>query len=228
MSWVAVALSDDIEVGTSSGVLLDGRELVLWRDSHGNAHVWDDRCPHRGMRMSFGFVRGDRIACLYHGWQYDTAGQCRTIPAHPDLDVPATIRVTTHPTIEVAGMVWTSIGGDPGAFPVLPEGGLVSVRSVSIDRPLDVVARAFSASDVPTIGDAAMTPAFIPIADGVWSVASGSDRLLIAGQTIDATQSALHICLQATPRTDPLNAQVHFACWAVALRDTLEAGEAGS
>ena len=56
--WVPVALSASIEAGTSAGAVVDGSEIVVWRDNSGKAHVWEDRCPHRGMRMSFGFVRG--------------------------------------------------------------------------------------------------------------------------------------------------------------------------
>ena len=62
--WIPVALSADIEAGTSAGTLVNGEERVVWRDDKGATHVWEDRCPHRGMRMSFGFVRGDHIACL--------------------------------------------------------------------------------------------------------------------------------------------------------------------
>lgn len=56
-------------------------------------------CPHRGMRLSLGFIRGDQVACLYHGWHYD-AGQCRYIPAHPQLTPPETIRVQAFETAE--------------------------------------------------------------------------------------------------------------------------------
>src|ERR1700743_1738579 len=104
--WHPLGLSHSIGAGSSAGTRLLDRELVVWRDNSCVAHVWEDRCPHRGMRLSFGFVRGDRIACLYHGWQYDTHGQCRLIPAHPDLDVPPTIRVTTYPCSERLGMLW--------------------------------------------------------------------------------------------------------------------------
>ena len=79
----------------------------MWRDSDGVAHVWEDRCPHRGMRLSLGFVRGDQIACLYHGWRYDAAGQCRYIPAHPQLTPPETIRV---PVLAVGGADGDDLG----------------------------------------------------------------------------------------------------------------------
>ena len=104
--WYCVAVSEGLEPGTSAGTRLFDKEIVVWRDSNGAAHAWEDRCPHRGMRLSFGFVRGDRIACLYHGWQYDAGGQCRHIPAHPDLKVPDTIRTTAYPCRERLAMVW--------------------------------------------------------------------------------------------------------------------------
>src|ERR1700761_4881320 len=91
-NWHPVGMSNAIEAGNSAGTHLFGQELVVWRDSSGVAHVNEDRCPHRGMKLNFGFVRGDRIACLYHGWQFDRDGVCRYIPAHPALDVPVTIR----------------------------------------------------------------------------------------------------------------------------------------
>lgn len=206
MTWVALALSCDIEPGTSSGCLLEGRELVIWRDSGGAAHVWDDRCPHRGMRMSFGFVRGDRIACLYHGWQYDTAGQCRAIPAHPELDVPATIRVTTHPTVEVSGMIWTSLTEPADVPPLATEA--VPVRSVTIDCPPDVVARALDG----------VTPCTEP---GVWQVDAAGAPCLVALQPIDPTRTALHFVLLAA--TAEAETRQLVAGWAEALRDAIEA-----
>src|SRR5580700_5238771 len=69
-----VGLSLAVEASSSAGTRLLDRELVVWRDNSGAAHVWEDRCPHRGMKLSFGFVRGDHIACLYHGWQYNSGG----------------------------------------------------------------------------------------------------------------------------------------------------------
>ena len=111
-------------------------EIVLWRDEAGASHAWEDRCPHRGMRLSFGFVRGNHIACLYHGWQYDTAGQCRYIPAHPNLEVPDTIKVATFPSVP-------RLAGSSGSgrrlvaeAPVPPPADFAArpVRSLYVDR----------------------------------------------------------------------------------------------
>lgn len=103
---VAVALSRDVPFGTSIGVRVGGIEYVVWRDESGKTHIWEDRCPHRGMKLSLGFVRGDRIACLYHGWEYGTDGVCQKIPAHPDLQVPDSITVDTFGVVESGGLIW--------------------------------------------------------------------------------------------------------------------------
>ncbi len=129
---VVVALSRDILPGTSIGVRVSDVEYVVWRDAAGKAHIWEDRCPHRGMKLSLGFVRGDRIACLYHGWEYGTDGVCKKIPAHPDLPVPDSITVETFGVKENSGLVW-----------FVPEGATVvervlhPVRSMMVDAKVN-------------------------------------------------------------------------------------------
>ena len=91
--WTPIALGRDVPAGVTRAVLLDGRELVIWR-GNGGAHVWEDRCPHRGMRLSLGFVRDNSLNCLYHGWQYGASSSCIRIPAHPTWQWPPPSRPT--------------------------------------------------------------------------------------------------------------------------------------
>ena len=131
-AWYPVALSSGVEPGTSNGTRLFEREIVVWRDADGAAHVWEDRCPHRGMRLSLGFVRGDQIACLYHGWRYDAAGRCRHIPAHPQLTPPETIRVPVLTSVERAGMIWACKDGPQQVEPPVDE-AVMPVRSITVE-----------------------------------------------------------------------------------------------
>ena len=189
--WSPVALSNVVEPSTSTGAVVNGAELVVWRDSSGKAHVWEDRCPHRGMRMSFGFVRGDHLACLYHGWQYDTAGQCRHIPAHPQLEVPQTIRVQTFSAAERNGIIWAGATADADTA-LLPAElvGLVPVRSLYADCTAAKALTVLAATPLPDSGDA---PALEAIADNYVSVTSGPVRLLVAIQIMGGEKIALHI-----------------------------------
>ena len=211
--WIPVALSADIEAGTSAGTLVNGEERVVWRDDKGAIHVWEDRCPHRGMRMSFGFVRGDHIACLYHGWRYDTGGQCRYIPAHPDLDVPQTIKVPTFAATERAGIVWMAPeGADAADLSTLPESA-EPVRCLFLDLSTNAALLAVTAA--PPEG-------YRPVESGTGLVTfQGNDvTVLIAAQPRDVARTALHITV--TGNTSAAT-RCSLALWATDLRNRLEA-----
>lgn len=210
--WIPVALSADIEAGTSAGTLVNGEERVVWRDDKGAIHVWEDRCPHRGMRMSFGFVRGDHIACLYHGWRYDTGGQCRYIPAHPDLDVPQTIKVSTFAAIERAGIVWMAPeGADAADLSTLPETA-EPVRSLYLDMTAEAALSAVI-SALPEGYSVSATSA------STVSLQGNGTTVLIAAQARNAERSALHMTVTGDISTPTRSS---LALWATDLRNRLE------
>jgi nitrite reductase/ring-hydroxylating ferredoxin subunit len=113
----AIGLSSAIETNQVIAAICGGTEYAVWRDSRGELHANQNRCPHRGMRLSFGFVRDDRLNCLYHGWSYDSGGQCRHIPAHPALTPPRTVCLQTFAVRERHGTIWLATetaAGDAG------------------------------------------------------------------------------------------------------------------
>ena len=61
-NWYAVGGSQGLPIGSVMPATILGKELVVWRDSGGAVHAWDNRCVHRGMRLSLGFVDGDMLA----------------------------------------------------------------------------------------------------------------------------------------------------------------------
>lgn len=216
MTWTPVALDADIAPGTSTGAVLAGAEIVLWRDTAGTLHAWEDRCPHRGMRLSFGFVKGDRIACLYHGWEYDADARCRYIPAHPDLDVPATIRVNTHAVAVAQGMVWVATAPDPGPAPVGAGAAAAAVRSLWVDVPVAALAAAL-AGGLPGRGAARVT------GDGpLRRIEQGGVALWAGLHPVTDAASALHLTVDG-----PADAgtRIALAAAAEALRRALEPAE---
>lgn len=187
--WYALALGADIEPSTSAGTRLFGHELVVWRDAAGAVHVWEDRCPHRGMRLSFGFVRGDHIACLYHGWRYDSAGQCRYIPAHPDLAVGSMIRTRTYPSREWAGVIWVLWGAAAdvsGADSEAPRAAMTPLRSLYLDVPAARLRAAFGPAGP----------------DGLAPLDLGGTPVLVAVQPLAEGASAVHIVVPDEPDAD--------------------------
>lgn len=136
--WTPVALSQDVPPLVVMPIVVGGRDLALWRSASGRLAAWADRCPHRGMRLSHGFVRGEALSCIYHGWSYGSGGNCLRIPAHPDLEPPDTIRVPVHAATESGGVVWVA-ESDPGTAP--PDlGAVVPLRSMTVEAAAEKVA----------------------------------------------------------------------------------------
>lgn len=133
--FVPIALSKDLPPKRVMRAMVGDQDLVVWRATSGHLSVWHNRCPHRGMRLSHGFVRGEALACLYHGWHYDKKGQCRYIPAHPELEPPATIRTETFTANERDGLIWVCVDHDE-TMPEVPK-DLTPVRSMDFNATAD-------------------------------------------------------------------------------------------
>jgi nitrite reductase/ring-hydroxylating ferredoxin subunit len=219
--WYSIALSEGLEAGTSAGTRLFDREIVVWRDSAGVAHAWEDRCPHRGMRLSFGFVRGDRIACLYHGWQYDGDGQCRYIPAHPDLQVPSTIRTTAYPCRERLGMVWiySDLAREAPPDPPPERAPITAVRSIYFEcGPDDLLEGLGNGELAPFPSSAANSRPAIERSGSLVSLRLADTELVAGVQPVGASRSALHLVVCGRDVEWRGDGQKRVARWAEELR----------
>lgn len=118
---VVTSLQDFPRDSVRSFSLLD-RELVLWHRGD-RWMAWDDRCPHRGARLSGGAIDGDTLACPYHGLAYDFSGRCVRVPTHPGLSPPSQMRASTYATRERYGLLWVNLGdgADSRDIPPFPE-----------------------------------------------------------------------------------------------------------
>ncbi|CAG2137099.1 5,5'-dehydrodivanillate O-demethylase oxygenase subunit [Cupriavidus yeoncheonensis] len=128
--WHPVALSRSVEPGKAREIRVLGEDLALYRGQSGRAYVMLNRCAHRLTKLHTGWVEGDELRCMYHGWKYDGAGQCTERPA----ERPGTerhIRVTAYPVHEYCGLVFIYMGeGEPPAFdlfrkPKFEEAGVI-------------------------------------------------------------------------------------------------------
>lgn len=111
-----------------------------------SVQAWGNRCPHRGMRLSYGFVRGDSLACAYHGWHYNCAAICHYIPAHPDLIPPDSIKPEIFTAVDQQGILWVSVdnsSADSSTVPVSLPDSCVGVRSITFDCRVDQAVSAF-------------------------------------------------------------------------------------
>ena len=130
--WHPVALSQGIVAGAITATDLLEMRLALWRDSGGALHAWEDRCPHRGTRLSMGVLHGDTLRCAYHGWTFGSEGRCKHIPALPALgETNLKAQVATFHVQECYGLVWICLGEPATATPPpFPEFADRSLRKV--------------------------------------------------------------------------------------------------
>jgi phenylpropionate dioxygenase-like ring-hydroxylating dioxygenase large terminal subunit len=120
--WHPVARSSDVGTAPLPVTLLD-EPVVLRRASAGSVVAFRDRCPHRGVPLSDGFVDADGLLrCRYHEWAFDDLGACVDIPQQPGQRIPAVIAATPVHACEAAGLVWVCLADQPlRARPQLPE-----------------------------------------------------------------------------------------------------------
>ena len=123
--WHVVARSDTLNRHSLLAVHLLGQSLLLWRCDQG-VLAWDDRCPHRGVPLSRGWVeqraQGDCVVCPYHGLVFNPEGHCIHAPANPDLtSFPKHASVRTYAVQERYGYLWVALGESPPPIPTFPE-----------------------------------------------------------------------------------------------------------
>jgi len=118
--WIAVDRAEDLAVGQAKPIRIMGEDYALYRGASGKAQVIAYRCPHRGAQMHLGWVEGDDIRCVYHGWKFDCAGQCLEQPAE-EAGFARKVKIRTWPTQEHMGLIYAYFGeGEAPAFPPFP------------------------------------------------------------------------------------------------------------
>jgi 5,5'-dehydrodivanillate O-demethylase len=91
-----------------------GEDLVLFKDKSGNVGLIQDHCMHRSASLLYGRVEERGIACAYHGWLYDTSGNCLETPAEPaGSRFYLTVKATAYPVKKFVGIYWAYLGPLP-------------------------------------------------------------------------------------------------------------------
>ena len=118
--WLPAAMSSELERdGAPLRLLLLGEKLIAFRDSSGRVGMMDHRCPHRCASLFLGRNEENGIRCVYHGWKYDTAGNCVDMPnALPHQDFKHKIKAKAYKAAERNGLVWVYMGAREEAPPL--------------------------------------------------------------------------------------------------------------
>jgi phenylpropionate dioxygenase-like ring-hydroxylating dioxygenase large terminal subunit len=107
--WYPVAASWNVK-NAPVGITRLSQNIVLWRDTAGQVHALEDRCPHRGARLSMGWNLGDHVACWYHGVEVNGQGTVTSVPAVDACPMEGKTCVRSYPVQERAGAIFLWFG----------------------------------------------------------------------------------------------------------------------
>ncbi len=123
--WTPVLLSEELPEPDCPPVRVTvmGEELLAFRDTDGSVGLVDPRCPHRGADLFLGRNEDCGLRCIYHGWKFDTDGNCVDAPTvGPAAETGrfrASAGVQAYPARDWGDLVWAYLG-PPALRPELP------------------------------------------------------------------------------------------------------------
>ena len=147
--WYIAAPGIQVPKGATLAKTILGQDVLLGRDKNGMVFALRDFCPHRGIPLRYGKFDGENVECCYHGWCFNTAGQCTKIPSLLPDDTTDISRIKTpsYPCHEVDGNIWVFIPPpktkppeqlpDVPSAPVAMRAGYFHVDSVVFPCALD-------------------------------------------------------------------------------------------
>jgi phenylpropionate dioxygenase-like ring-hydroxylating dioxygenase large terminal subunit len=103
--WYPVAPSWMVR-GDPVGITRLCENIALWRNGEGRVQAIEDRCPHRGARLSLGWNLGDRVACWYHGVEVTGSGVVASVPAIHNCPLEGQTAVASYACEERAGAIF--------------------------------------------------------------------------------------------------------------------------
>jgi phthalate 4,5-dioxygenase oxygenase subunit len=121
--WLPAMMSSELPGPDSEPlrVRLLCENLIAFRTTSGEVGIMQNSCPHRGASMFFGRNEEEGLRCVYHGWKFDTHGNCVDMPSEPaESNFRTKVRATAYPTRERGGLVWVYMGPRQ-APPELPQ-----------------------------------------------------------------------------------------------------------
>ena len=107
-AWYIGAWSHELDEGPIARKIM-GQDLVLFRSGDGAAAALEDRCCHRGVKLSLGKAVETGIQCGYHGMVFDGSGAC---VENPGEKLSPAHRVRAYIIAERQNFVWIWTG-DP-------------------------------------------------------------------------------------------------------------------
>ena len=111
--WLPVLLSEELPAPDCTPIRFRilSEDLVGFRDSSGRIGVLEAYCPHRGAPLFFGRNEENGLRCVYHGWKFDSDGNCLDVPnAVEGISFKDKVEIVSYPAVDKGGFIWTYMG----------------------------------------------------------------------------------------------------------------------
>ena len=115
--WYVAAWDHELIDGKLLARTILEEPILLYKGDSGKVVALDNRCCHRGAKLSNGRREGDCVRCMYHGLKFDATGKCIQIPGQDQ--VPPKMGVRAYPVVERDHLVWIWMGEVSKADPSL-------------------------------------------------------------------------------------------------------------
>ncbi len=118
--WYLICPSDELKNKILKKKIL-GEDFIFFRKTDGEIVALEDRCCHRNVNLSLGYLNDNTIICGYHGWEYDKTGKCVNIPSQlPGDKIPPTAKIKSYPAKDFNKWVWVFVGDEEKSMHVNP------------------------------------------------------------------------------------------------------------
>jgi phenylpropionate dioxygenase-like ring-hydroxylating dioxygenase large terminal subunit len=118
--WYLICPSEELKNNILKKKIM-GEDIILFRNPDGEITALENRCCHRNVHLSLGYLNNNRVVCGYHGWEYDKSGSCVKIPSQlPGDKIPPNARIKSYPVKEFNKWVWVFIGDGDKSVNVNP------------------------------------------------------------------------------------------------------------
>jgi len=101
--WLPVLMADELPENECPPVRVKilSERLLAFRDTEGKYGLIDEFCAHRGVSLWFGRNEENGLRCPYHGWKYNTDGQCIDVPSEaPESGFCQKIKLNSYPLVK--------------------------------------------------------------------------------------------------------------------------------
>ena len=127
--WYVAAWDHELIDGKLLARTILEKPVLLYRGDSGRVVALDNRCCHRGAKLSNGRREGDDVRCMYHGLKFDPSGKCIQIPGQdnipPKLGVRSyPVRRARPPGLDLDGRAGAGRSGEDPRLPVPARSGL--------------------------------------------------------------------------------------------------------